>query len=427
MIMPAELAEKAEKVRWSSLMGSSWCRGSFSFRADVAAHASFAMWNLARHPWNASMLVKRGGVEAAESVIAFLTEGVLPISAAPDEWSKETLAEDDRARAARRRRRSKKAFERRRSKNDADDSAAPSSNAAAAEKRKASSSSALVFASVRRALAGARALQPFADYLSTTPESLSRYPPEVIALQSGDPSVGADERVDPFPHLEDRNTTGAVHRRYAEMQLRRLRVAMHENRLAPRDLATRGGRPVACLLKMIRGERYGGLSDASRGEAAWTLRELVRRDARDGLREATERLLLGQHRDHSSSSFSSSSSSSSSSSAARDHHRRRRRTDPRAAAIALVAEEVVPAAVAIAIDAREANEVRVAAAHVAWDLVAEEWAGSGSGPGWASRLRRAGAAEAFRGADSDDERWRRARDAVLAALERDEGGGGGGE
>ena len=383
----AELAEKAEKVRWSSLMGSSWCRGSFSFRADVAAHASFAMWNLARHPWNASMLVKRGGVEAAESVIAFLTEGVLPLSAAPDEWSKETLAEDDRARAARRRRRRKKAFERRRSNNDADDSAAPSSNAAAAEKRKASSSSALVFASVRRALAGARALQPFADYLSTTPESLSRYPPEVIALQSGDPAVGADERVDPFPHLEDRNTTGAVHRRYAEMQLRRLRVAMHENRLAPRDLATRGGRPVACLLKMIRGERYGGLSDASRGEAAWTLRELVRRDARDGLREATERLLLGQHRDH-----SSSSSSSSSSSAARDH-RRRRRTDPRAAAIALVAEEVVPAAVAIAIDAREANEVRVAAAHIAWDLVAEEATGL-PGPGWASRLRRAGAVEA---------------------------------
>jgi len=35
--------------------------------------------------------------------------------------------------------------------------------------------------------------------------------------------------------------------------------------------------------------------------------------------------------------------------------------------------------------------------------------------------------EAFRGADSDDERWRRARDAVLAALERDEGVGGGGE
>ena len=80
---------------------------------------------------------------------------------------------------------------------------------------------------------------------------------------------------------------------------------------------------------------------------------------------------------------------------------------------------------AIAIDAREANEASPRRRTLR-GIVAEEWAGSGSGPGWASRLRRAGAAEAFRGADSDDERWRRARDAVLAALDRDEGGGEGG-
>ena len=73
--------------------------------------------------------------------------------------------------------------------------------------------------------------------------------------------------VDPFPHLGDANTGGAVHTDYFAKQLVRLRRAVHEGRLDPADLASRRGAPVSCLASTLRGRRSPKRHERIRAQA----------------------------------------------------------------------------------------------------------------------------------------------------------------
>ena len=200
----------------------------FRERVWLAHESAMALWSLCAHPRNADAVVRRDGVDILEKAATMFREGVeedfLP-RRFRDDAETETETETETFREG---------------------NASPSS----ASSFTSSASSRIDFRRTARALASH--VDAFACSLRATPAFLSRYPPEMLAIQADDPDVGPLERVDPFPHLGDANTGGAVHTDYFAKQLVRLRRAVHEGRLDPADLASRRGAPVSCLASAPR-------------------------------------------------------------------------------------------------------------------------------------------------------------------------------
>ena len=272
-------------------------------------------------------------------------------------------------------------------------------------------------------------MDAFACSLRSTPAFLSRYPPEVLAIQADDPDVGPLERVDPFPHLGDANTGGAVHTDYFAKQLVRLRRAVHEGRLNPADLASRRGAPVSCLAATLRGRRYPNATNEIRAQAAFLLREIVA--ARAALRTTRDDDQAGEANEVDQADraervnvdASGGAAIANASGGAANASSSRWRAD------ALIRREVLPVVAAVVADADESPEVRHALALVAWDLCVQDrdaidaieatstTSTSSRGWTWADAMRDAGATASLRAAatTTNGTRTRAGEDLVVAA------------
>ena len=394
----AEDDEAASVSASATARGEARRGGSLSFRERVSlAHESaMALWNLCAHPRNADALVRRDGVEILEEAATMFREGVdedfLPRRFRDDDAETETETETIHAENASSR---------------VDDGTG--------------------FRRTARALASH--VDAFACSLRSTPTFLSRYPPEVLAIQADDPDVGPLERVDPFPHLGDANTGGAVHTDYFAKQLVRLRRAVHEGRLNPADLASRRGAPVSCLAATLRGRRYPNATNEIRAQAAFLLREIVA--ARAALRTTRDDDQAGEANevDQADRAERVNVDASGGAAIANASGGAANASSPRWRADALIRREVLPVVAAVVADADESPEVRHALALVAWDLCVQDRdaidaieatstkSTSSRGWTWAEAMRDAGATASLRAAaaTTNGTRTRAGEDLVVAA------------
>ena len=255
-------------------------------------------------------------------------------------------------------------------------------------------------------------MDAFACSLRATPAFLSRYPPEMLAIQADDPDVGPLERVDPFPHLGDANTGGAVHTDYFAKQLVRLRRAVHEGRLDPADLASRRGAPVSCLASTLRGRRYPNATNEIRAQAAFLLREIVaaraasRTTRDDEVNEANE----ADEADEADVDASGGAANAANANVNANANANANAPSSRWRADDLIRREVLPVVAAVVADADESPEVRHALALVAWDLCVKDRdanetndatstkSTSSRGWTWVEAMRDAGATASLRAA-----------------------------
>ena len=360
----------------------------FRERVWLAHESAMALWSLCAHPRNADAVVRRDGVDILEKAATMFREGVeedfLP-RRFRDDAETETETETETFREG---------------------NASPSS----ASSFTSSASSRIDFRRTARALASH--VDAFACSLRATPAFLSRYPPEMLAIQADDPDVGPLERVDPFPHLGDANTGGAVHTDYFAKQLVRLRRAVHEGRLDPADLASRRGAPVSCLASTLRGRRYPNATNEIRAQAAFLLREIVaaraasRTTRDDEVNEANE----ADEADEADVDASGGAANAANANVNANANANANAPSSRWRADDLIRREVLPVVAAVVADADELPEVRHALALVAWDLCVKDRdanetndatstkSTSSRGWTWVEAMRDAGATASLRAA-----------------------------